>query len=285
MQPRLLRLYPEPAENVSLDGRYLAHRLRDRAVSGKPYFYSNFISSLDGRISLLDPNSGRRLPPAAIRDPRDWRLHLELAAQADAVLISGRRLRELCAAASAAIECVPDILQGDLAQWRRERGLPKRPACIVLSRSLDFPVAALAGRLHGEVVVITGNLADGGRRRHLTAAGIEVVVAPRVEPCGHDVYQLARERGYGAVYSIAGPEVLHTLLAAGRLDRLYLTYALRLLAGRDFDTLVHGDALCPPFTTELRELYFDAPRDGRPGLLFVVAEAERSHAVARVAPV
>src|SRR5438309_2107204 len=103
------RLYPAPPLRLSLTGLYLGHELRTRARPGEPYVYSNFIASLDGRISELDPRSHRRVPPRAIRHPHDWQLYLELAAQADAVVVSGRRWRELRTETDGAIQCVPDL--------------------------------------------------------------------------------------------------------------------------------------------------------------------------------
>ena len=266
MNAPILRLYPAPAQSFPLSGLYLRHRLRERGKPGHPYIYSNFISSLDGRISQPDPRTGRRPPPAALRHPDDWRLYLELAAQADAVLVSGRRLRELCADHSV-LRCIPDLAHGDVARWRQEQGLPPQPACIVLTASLDLPAEKLSARAPGELVVISGARAEQSRVEQLQAAGVEVVLTSDARVSGGDVYRVAAERRYATVYSIAGPQVLYTLVAAGRLDRLYLTFALRLLAGADYDTLLRGGLLAPPFAPRLHELYFDPPADQRPGLL------------------
>jgi riboflavin biosynthesis pyrimidine reductase len=68
--------------------------------------------------------------------------------------------------------------------------------------------------------------------------------------------RLVQARGFATVYAIAGPEVLRTLIDADLLDRLYLTFALKLLAGNDFATLLRGPALEPPLQFELHQLYF-----------------------------
>lgn len=47
------------------------------------------------------------------------------------------------------------------------------------------------------------------------------------------------------MHSIAGPQVLHTLLAARVLDRLYLTLSGRVLGGAEFDTFCMGRTLDP----------------------------------------
>lgn len=276
MEARVTRLYPQPPVSLPLAGLYLAHHLRERGESQRPYIYSNFIASLDGRIAWPDPRKQRRVPPRPVTHPHDWRLYLELAAQADAVLVSGRRLRELYHSASGPIRFVPDLLRGELAEWRRKRALPPQPDCLVLSRALDFDAQNLAPRLDSRVTVVTGGAASRARLRTLTRAGVDVVTASTPDASGQDVHRIARERGYRTLYSIAGPEVLHTLLASSRIDRLYLTHTLRLIGGRDYDTLTRGDKLTPPRDWQLHELHHESFARDPPDLLYASFERAQS---------
>lgn len=266
MGTSVTRLYPSPPARLALDGLYLRHALRDRADAAAPCIYSNFIASLDGRIALADPARARRPIPAALRDPRDWRLYLELAAQADAVVISGRRWRELCRSRRRALDHAPGLARGDLARWRRARGLAPQPDCLVLSASLDLPLPGPA--VGGRLIVLAGADAPSARVRRLRAAGVEVRLATGARVRGVDVRELARRRGYRTVYSAAGPQVLHTLVAARVLGRLYLTLALRLVGGADFDTLLHGGVLSPAADFRLLELHLAGAARRRAQLLF-----------------
>jgi hypothetical protein len=90
----LLALYPEP-ERTALEGIYLSHDLRRCRRGVDPFVYSNFIASLDGRIAVADPQGGEPEIPSATANPRDWRLLLELAAPADALIVSGRYVRKV----------------------------------------------------------------------------------------------------------------------------------------------------------------------------------------------
>jgi riboflavin biosynthesis pyrimidine reductase len=63
--------------------------------------------------------------------------------------------------------------------------------------------------------------------------------------------------GYTGIYAIAGPDVLHTLLKARVLNRLYLTMTHQLLAGDRFDTLTRGGSLDPAMNMRLISLYLD----------------------------
>jgi riboflavin biosynthesis pyrimidine reductase len=254
MDAPLSRLYPAPVETWPLHGLYLAHRLRERTPADRPLVYANYIASLDGRISLESPASGRRHPPPT--NPHDWRLYLELAARADAVLTSGRRLRALALAGRESIRCVMETAEGDLAAWRRARGLSVHPLCLVLSATLD--AHALSAPPGGELALLVGCEANRAEVRRTAQAGIEIRRTARPRVKGADIATFARERGLRTLYVIGGPEVLYTLLAADLLDRLYLTTAHVILGGTSFDTLLHGDVLSPPSHFRLRELYLGA---------------------------
>ena len=64
-------------------------------------------------------------------------------------------------------------------------------------------------------------------------------------------------RGLRYVYAVAGPGVLRTLVAARRLNRLYLTTVFRLLGGDRIATLLHDSLLESPAIFCLREANLD----------------------------
>jgi hypothetical protein len=92
--PGLQALYPEPHHHA-LEGLYLSSELRRCVSSDSVYIYSNFITSLDGRVAVANKTSGELSVPQDTANPRDWRLLLELAAPADAIIVSGRYVRQL----------------------------------------------------------------------------------------------------------------------------------------------------------------------------------------------
>jgi len=134
----LQRLYPEPGTRA-LTGLYLDQCWRGAAVPGPDgcFVYANFVASLDGRIATVAEPGGRLGVPAAIANPRDWRLYLELAAQADVLLVSGRYVRELAAGTAQAGFALSGDAPADLLAVRARLGLPPRPALAVLSASLQ----------------------------------------------------------------------------------------------------------------------------------------------------
>ena len=94
----VLRLYPGPTERLSLRGLYLAQGLRNEIRHDRAYCFSNFVASLDGRVSLSSsPEEKPTGVPSSLSSKGDWRLFQELVAQSDAVLVSGRYVREVVA--------------------------------------------------------------------------------------------------------------------------------------------------------------------------------------------
>lgn len=261
----ITRLYPDHAERP-LAGAYLAHALRERGTPDAPFIYTNFISSVDGRIAQRDPKTGRYGVPRTIANDLDWHLFLELAAQADAVVTSARRLRELAARARS-LRCVPDLAGTDFRAWRRARDLPPFPACIVLSATLDLPYDALRQLEHDELIVVSTVAPSAAQQAALDAAGVTHVLAADSPVRGTAVRDIARSRGYRTLYSIGGPKVFRTLATDGVLHRLYLTLAHRLLAGDAYATLLAGSPLAPPIALTLHELHLIAADRDAPQML------------------
>ena len=260
MEASVIELYPASGTRKPLQGLYLNQGLETGRPQESPFIYSNFISSLDGRIALPGPGRNSHQVPPAIANSRDWRLFQELATQADLLITSARYFRqsedqeaqaELPVGASAEFD--------DLRAWRIEQGLSPQPDIAIFSASLDIPVSAINRYHERKVFLITGATADSGKLGQITAAS-----HARVIHCGHNGHIDAsllrirlKELGYQRVYAIAGPAVLHTLLQGKALDRLYHTTAHCLLGGTRFDTFVRGSEFDPAVCMPLRAMYLD----------------------------
>jgi riboflavin biosynthesis pyrimidine reductase len=272
-QAPITRLFPLPAAQTELTGLYLDHRLHTRGTVERPFVYSNFITSLDGRIAIAAADRNTLEVPHSITNLRDWRLYQELAGQADVLITSGRYMRQ--SAIGEAQDSLPVGSQPayeDIRQWRIEQGLSAQPDIAIMSGSLDIPLDSLAPYSQRNIIVVTGNAADPDRARQLEAAGVRVMYAGEgVLVDGAEMIKQLAIAGYRSIYAIAGPGVFHTLVAGGMLDRLYLTLACQLLGGQDFDTLLHGDALLPAAGLSMTALHHD-PTAPTGGQLFGVFE-------------
>jgi riboflavin biosynthesis pyrimidine reductase len=270
----MMRLWPQPSEATALAGLYLAQDLRAEAIGRKrPFVYANFVTSLDGRIAIPDKKQGGLKVPGSVANDRDWRLFQELAVQADVIITTGRYLRDYAAGkAQEILRVQDDPAFADLAEWRRTQGLSPQPDLAVVSHSLDFPVPYALRRQERRVVVVTDRRADPARVARIESQLSEVVVAGEQSVQGSQFVDALAERGYGTIYSAAGPRILHMLLADGVLDRLYLTTVPRLLGGDPFASIVDGPLLEPATDMTLRTLYHDTAGVDGLGQLFACYE-------------
>lgn len=253
------QLFPPAHEEIPLSGLYLAHALHKKGNEQHPFVYSNFISSLDGRIGLEDPDQQTHRVPDAIANSRDWRLYQELAAQADILLTSARYFRQ--AAQQKAQDQLPIGSSSDfqdLRQWRQQQGLSNQPAIAILSRSLEIPEIALVPYLHRSIHIFTGNNAPTDKINALQALGIQVYMDPdNAQTSGQYLIQQLHQQGYHNIYAIAGPQVFYTLIKDQVLDRLYLSQTHQILGGQVFDTFAWGAELNPAIALSLQHLYYD----------------------------
>lgn len=259
MDNPIWQLYPTPAREVALEGLYLSHDLRGRHEElGRPFVYTNYVVSIDGRIAIPRPAGQGMMVPKETSNDRDWRLFQELAVQADCVISSGRYLRDYAEGKAQEILRVYDEPRfADLGRWRAAQGLSPYPDLAVISGSLDFPIPPFLTQEGRKVVVITHEAADRQRATRLEGEGASVIMAGDSDVSGQQVIAALGQLGYRTIYMATGPRVHHLLLADDALDRLYTTVAHRLLGGQPFSSLVEGDLLRPAIGLRLHALYFD----------------------------
>jgi len=253
---RVQCLFPSSYDIKPLHGLYLDCCLHKQAAKGDVLIYSNYIASLDGRIALRDKHTCEFSVPASIANQRDWRLYQELAAQADVMITSARYFRQLdkgCAQDLLPVGQEPDY--ADLAIWRAKQGLKPQPDVIIVSASLDIPLAAVKSLKQRRIWVLTVQGADAKRCKQLEAMGVGVVQFGVGHVQGKEIQGFLIEHGYRSAYMIAGPEVHHTLLEGGVLNRLFLTTHLSLVGQNEFHTLLQGDMAA--VEVELCALYLD----------------------------
>jgi len=267
---KVFQLYPLTARAHLLTGLYLAHELRHTQNElGRIFILANFISSLDGRISI-ESAPGQEKIPDQIANPRDWRLFQELAVQADLVITSGRYLREFAGGEAQDILRVyddPDL--ADLKHWRLERGLKPYPDLAVISKSMAFPVPDELRRGDRKVLVFTTRNADRLQVTNMEDQVDQVITVGDQSVDGSMLRETLADLGYGVVFSAAGPRIHHLLLSAGVLDRLYLTLANKIIGGEQFSSIVEGPLLRPGTAFQLHTFYYDTAAFNGEGQFFI----------------
>lgn len=280
MDKSIFRLYPPPFQEVALRGLYLQLNLHTLGTRETPFVYANFLSSLDGRIALEDAG-GETYLPKTLTTPDDFRLFLELEAQADCLITHGGYLRALAAKRLGNILQIGAHEAGrDLPAWREARGLGPQPAVLIASASLDFPMPASI-RDHGQACYIaTGASADPRKVAYWRDRGYEVILAGAAKLVeGGVLIRRLGELGYRTIYLIAGPHMLDTMVRNGRLSRLFQTITHQLMGGEAFRTLLPGPELGLFGHLKLKSLYYDPTSPAGAGQWFAQFECGNSVAV------
>lgn len=260
MSDQITRLWPNPSIQTPLHGLYLRLPLLPPNWQGQTFVYSNFVTSVDGRIALPDTNNtGLTVVPDTIANPRDWRLFQELAAHADLLITSGGYLREFAAGlAQDSLPISADPPYADLLEWRRGQGLPAQPDVAVLSNSLDFILPDAWFEDGRRVFVLTTTDPATAAALQLQAQGVELLSFPGTAVSGRATVDFLMAQGYRRVYSVGGPYVLRTLLADDVLDTLFLTTVPRLIGGTGGPGILEGLPLDCPVDLQLSSLYYDS---------------------------
>ncbi|NOT11609.1 MAG: riboflavin biosynthesis protein RibD [Methylococcaceae bacterium] len=255
MQKNLLRLYPQPSETTALTGLYLAHQIHKLGTTELPFVYANFLSSLDGRIALEDVSQSTTYIPKHLTTASDFRLFMELHAQADCLITHGGYMRAL---SEGRLGNILQIKDKALIEWRLNNDLKAQPAVIIASASLDFPMHDSLQEHAQTVYIATGRSADPDRIGYWHDLGFPILIAGddrtvHGAPLIHELQGL----GYKNIYLIAGPQILDTMIREKQLSRLYLTITHQLIGGKDFRTLLTGSVLGPEGDLKLKSMYYD----------------------------
>ena len=274
MQNNLLCLYPQFCENISIEGLYLAHQIQKLGTTQAPFVYANFLSSLDGRIALEDSNQGSSYIPKHLTTPSDFRLFMELHAQADCLITHGGYMRAL---SEGRLGNILQVRDKDLVEWRRKNGLKPQPAVVIASASLNFPFHDSLHEHQQTVYIATGKDADPDRIRYWQDQGHPILVTGEDQMVhGAALISKLTRLGYKSIYLIAGPQMLDTVIREKQLSRLYLTITHQLIGGRDFRTLLTGSKLGSEGNLMLEALYYEPNSANGSGQFFLQFDLNQS---------
>jgi len=254
MSEQLFNLYPLCGQQHNLKGLYLAHRLDMLGSTLHPFVYANFLSSLDGRIALEDrAQNVSPYIPKHITTASDFKLFMQLHAQADCLITHGGYMRAL---SEKRLGNVLQVKNDELVEWRCHKGLKPQPTVIIASASLDFPIHPSLHEHQQECFIATGKNADVERIHYWQNQCFKILKAGE-EVQGAALIQQLKKLQYKSIYLIAGPRMLDTMIREKQLSRLYLTMTHQLIGGLDFRTLLTGPQLASEGNMKLKSLYYE----------------------------
>jgi riboflavin biosynthesis pyrimidine reductase len=195
------------------------------AASSRPYVYSNFVTSRDGRVSFNEPDRMSGADVSGFDEHDRWLMGL-LRSRADAVLMGDNTLRiepdHLWTAEFIFPRDAPAFAA--LRQLENRKPLPLQ-AFLSLDGDIDVDQAELFSQPAFHVVVATTTRgADRLRALPPTAARLDVL---ELGDEAVDVRELLRvlrdEYGVETVLCEGGPRAYGSMLAAGCVDDEFLT--------------------------------------------------------------
>jgi riboflavin biosynthesis pyrimidine reductase len=235
---------PLPPDLATLYGR-----LAFPARPGRPFLLGNFVTTLDGVVSLNEPGhaSGGDISGFNRHDRMVMGL---LRAAADAVIVGAGTLRSVPKHRWTAQYIYPplaDVYQ----QLRTSLGKPAPPLNVIVTAhgevSLDLPVFQ-----SGEVPVLLVTTTQGAERirTQRLPPGVELQAIPSAGSLSARAVLEAvnRVRRCEVILVEGGPQLMGDFFAEGLLDELFLTLAPQV-AGRDVEVerpgLVMGKRFAP----------------------------------------
>ncbi len=207
----------------------------------EPVVYGNFVSSLDGVVTLGDTLSAGSVLSG--RYPADRFLMGLLRACADAVLVGAGTLRATPGHLWTPAHVFPE-LRDSFAGLRRGLHREAEPRLVVLTGSGDVDASHPALAAGATIMTTAAGASRIGDR--LPACEIVEVGKGKAVDVGVALDEMAR-RGWRTVLTEGGPHVIGELVKARRLDEAWLTLS-PVLAGRDKERrlgMVEGVELLP----------------------------------------
>jgi riboflavin biosynthesis pyrimidine reductase len=237
---------PLPAALEALYGR-----LRMPCHPGRPHIAANFVSSLDGVVSLGVPGKAGGGEISGF-NPHDRMVMWVLRAAADAVVIGAGTLR----AASPRHLWTPDYIHPPLAaayqELRAALGIPEPPLNVIVTASGDVDLDQRLFR-SGEVSTLLVTTSAGAQRlcdrSLLPAVRIEVAAETAPISAREVLNAVCRVRRCRLVLIEAGPRATNAFFAEGLLDELFLTVSPQV-AGRDGELARPGSVAGTSFAPE-----------------------------------
>lgn len=217
----------------------------------RPYVYTNFVASHDGRITFDEPgHSGGG--DISLRDPHDTWLMGLLRARADAVLTGAATLRVALRHQWTPAAIFPPEAAA-FAELRRSEGRTEYPLLVVLSASGKLPADAAALNTPDQPVLIATSakgtaaaraiLGERAHIRYFDSAGEHPDLSSLL-------YTLHAHYGVRTLLSEAGAQTYGQLIAQRLIEETFLTISPVVVGNRQppaapRSSLVEGHAFAP----------------------------------------
>ena len=251
MNQMIKKIYPNGKKTaIKAETMYLQPLLSNIKSSKKPFYYANFLSSLDGRIATQNKKFSNLLTPEVIKSDIDYNLFCQLHAQADCLVTNTNYVNGLN---QGYYGDILSLKNQELMNWRKTKKLSGQKI-IILSNSLNFKISEKIEKYKKSITILT-----------------TCNSARKIEYFKKNGYKLKRTRGKDitpiflnkhiikenlrSVYFIAGPKIVEQMISKKLLDRLYYSINLKIVGTSKYDTLIRGEFLNKCVNIYLKEMF------------------------------
>ena len=213
-----------------LEGLYLGEGLQKLAAEiGRSLVLTDYLADQNGVVAKASKD-GHFEVPAELKNSSDWGRYQELMAQSEVIISSGSYFKRLAknSAQNILYQFEPGQAYEHLGQWRLDAGFEKRsPDVAVVTRHLDFELPEKLRKSSRRIIIFTTDaMASSDNARELSDTNISILGSGESGvDGGRMIDTLAEEMGYRVIMMVSGPSVLKLLLAAKRMDLIYVTEA------------------------------------------------------------
>src|SRR5436190_6208284 len=188
-------------------------RIYGRLGFADSVIYSNFVSSVDGVVSLgSKPSAGSEISG---RNPADRFLMGLLRAFADAVLVGAGTLRATPGHHWTPEHIYPDLTE-EFADLRLDLGRKPRPRLVLLTGSGDVAVSHAA--VVGGATIVTTAAGSARLKDRLPDSCDLIKIGDEGRVDLVKAIEELRSRGYGSILTEGGPHLMGNLIAHQLLD-------------------------------------------------------------------
>lgn len=217
---------PLPTELLTLYGP-----LQFPLHPGKPYLVGNFVSTLDGVVSLTIPNQAGGGPISGF-DPHDHLAMGLLRAVADAVIVGAETLRAVSPEHRWTADYIYPVLASAYQRLRTSLLKEEQPLNVIVTAHGEIDLKRPLFQ-SGDVPVCLVTTPRGEQRLREQSIPQIVCVPETLHLNASEIIQaVCRLRDCAVILVEGGPRVLGGFLAAGLLNELFLTLAPQI-AGRN----------------------------------------------------
>lgn len=199
-------------------------------TSERPYSYSNFVMSHDGRVSFSIPGHEGGGDVSGFNRHDQWLMALARA-RADAVVVGANTLRTESEHEWTAGFIFPEDEQA-FADFRKAEGRNELPLQVIVTRSGELNAdAAIFQSDEFRVLVATSNLGSQ-RLSEVSLPNTEVLEFGDTDVNMSKLYRsLHKDYGCQTILCEGGPKLYASVVESNQLDEEFLTYSPVLIGG------------------------------------------------------